>query len=262
MSIHPTAIVDPNAQVADSAEVQPFAIIGPHVIIGEGTIIGPHSVIDGRTALGDNVHIYSGAQVGIRSQDMKHDPGLVGSCSIGANTIIREHVTVSASTMSSPEDEYRETVIGGHCLLMAYSHVGHDCHIGDHVWMSNCTSLAGHIVVESHAILSGLVGVHQECAIGAYSFVSGMSRINMDVPPYMIVEGNPAKCHGPNNVGLRRKGFDDEARARIKQMYRIMCRSNLNVTQALHQIENEVEDSPERNSFIEFYRKSIRGVTR
>lgn len=262
MSIHATAIVDPNAQIADDAEIGPFTIIGPHVRIGARTIIGPHCVIDGRTDIGEDNRFFSGAQIGIVSQDMKHDWGELGRCIIGSHNLIREHVTISASTVSGPDEGERSTSVGDHCLFMAYTHIGHDSHVGSHVWMSNCTALAGHIVVQDHAILSGLVGVHQECTVGRHSFIGGLSRINQDAPPFMIVEGNPARVHGPNAVGLRRKGFDEAARGRIKLMYKIMYRSDLNTSQALLEIEKQVDDSPERTEFVEFYRRSIRGVTR
>jgi len=262
MKIHPTAIVDSHAELAGDVEVQPFTIIGPQVRIGPGTVIGPHCVIEGRTVLGRNNRVFSGAQIGVVSQDMKHDLQLTGRTDIGDGNVIREHVTISASTLPTPEDEHRVTTIGNGCWLMAYSHVGHDCHVADNVIMANCASLAGHVEIEDFANIGGLVGVHQECVIGTMSFVGGMSRIAQDVPPYMIVEGNPARCRGPNSVGLRRKGFDEASRGRIKTMYKIMYRSDFNVTQALHEIESKVEDSAERSAFVEFFRKSIRGVTR
>ncbi|MFO7976487.1 MAG: acyl-ACP--UDP-N-acetylglucosamine O-acyltransferase [Candidatus Hydrogenedentota bacterium] len=262
MSIHPTAIVDPKAQVAQDAEIQPFSIIGPHVVIGSGTIVGPHCVIAGRSVIGENNHFFSGCQIGVLSQDLKHKAGLIGRTAIGDNNVLREHVTVSASTMTSYDDDHRMTSVGDSCLLMAYAHVAHDCHVGDFVVMANCASLSGHVDVENRAILGGLSGIHQECVIGTMAFVGGMTRVIKDVPPYMIVEGNPGRCHGPNSVGLRRGGLDVEARQRIKQMYKIMFRSDLNTTQALHEIEATVEESEERNHFIDFVRKSLRGITK
>jgi UDP-N-acetylglucosamine acyltransferase len=262
MKIHPTAIVDSGAELADDVEVQPYTLIGPQVRIGSGTVVGPHCVLAGRTVIGKNNRIFSGAQVGVVSQDMKHHPDLLGRVEIGDENYIREHVTISASTISSDEEDHRVTSIGNGCWLMAYSHVGHDCHLANQVIMANCASLAGHVEVADFANIGGLAGVHQECAIGTLCFVGGMSRISQDVPPFMIVEGNPARCHGPNSVGLRRRGFDEAARGRIKTMYRLMYRSNHNVTQALHEIEREVEESVERSTFVEFYRQTIRGVTR
>jgi UDP-N-acetylglucosamine acyltransferase len=193
---------------------------------------------------------------------MKHNEAILGRTVIGDENYIREHVTISASTIPTADEDHRVTSIGNRCWLMAYSHVGHDCHVGNNVIMANCASLAGHVEVEDYANLGGLVGVHQECVIGAFSFIGGMTRVSQDIPPYMLVEGNPARCRGVTGVGLRRRGFDDQGRARIKDMYRIMFRSDKNVTQALHEIERSVADSAERSAFVEFYRKSIRGVTR
>lgn len=262
MKIHPTALVDPKAELADDVEIQPFSIIGPEVRIGAGTTVGPHCVVTGRTAIGERNQFFGGAQVGVLSQDLKHKKGLVGRTSIGDDNIFREHVTVSACTMTSYDDQHRVTSVGDGCMFMAYSHVAHDCHVGNRVIMANCASLSGHVEVEDRAILGGLTGVHQECVIGTMAFVGGCSRVTKDAPPYMIVEGNPARCCGPNTVGLKRNGLSPEARARIKEMYRIMFRSDLNTTQALHEIETVVEDSEESTTFVEFFRRTLRGVTK
>lgn len=262
MKIHPTAIVDPHAELADDVEVQAFTIIGPHVKIGAGTVVGPHCVLDGRTIIGQGNHIFSGAQIGVLSQDLKHKAGLIGRTIIGDNNYIREHVTVSAATMTGYDDEHRLTSIGNNCMFMAYSHVAHDCHVGNNVILANCASLAGHVEVEDRAILGGLAGVHQECVVGTMSFVGGLTRVSRDVLPYMIVDGNPARCGGPNSVGLKRNGLDLAQRNRVKQMYKILFRSDLNTTQALHEIECSVEDSQERTRILEFVRRSLRGVTK
>jgi UDP-N-acetylglucosamine acyltransferase len=262
MKIHPTAVIHPDAELADDVEISPFVIIGPQVKIGAGTVVGPHCVIEGRTVIGEGNRFFSGAQIGVLSQDLKHKAGLVGRTVIGDRNIFREHVTVSACTLTSVDEEHRVTSVGDHCMFMAYSHVAHDCHVGNGVILANCASLAGHVEVEDRAILGGLSGVHQECVIGRMSFVGGLSRVARDVPPYMIVDGNPAHCCGPNTVGLKRNGLDTTQRARIKQMYKIMFRANLNTTQALHEIETSVEDSEERVCFLEFVRRSIRGVTK
>lgn len=262
MSIHPSAIIDPRAELDADVEVQAYSIIGPHVQIGAGTVVGPHCVIDGRTVIGKNNRIFSGAQVGVLCQDLKHMDGLVGRATIGDGNMIREHVTISASTMESFDDDHRVTSIGDNCLFMAYCHIAHDCHVGNHVVMANCAMLAGHVDVNDRAILSGMSGVHQECVVGCMSFVGAMTRVGKDVPPYMLVEGNPARCHGPNMVGLRRNGLDADARKRIKDMYKVMFRSDLNTTQALHEIEATIPESEERDTFVEFVRKSLRGITK
>ncbi len=262
MNIHPTAIVDAKAELADDVEVQAFSIIGPDVKIGADTVVGPHCVLTGRTVIGDGNQFFSGAQIGILSQDLKHKKGLVGKTLIGDRNMFREHATISACTMSSYDEEHRVTSIGAECLFMAYSHVGHDCHLGSRIIMANCAALSGHVEVEDSVILGGLSGVHQECVLGKMAFVGAMTRISKDVPPYMIVEGNPARCHGPNAVGLRRNGLDGDARKRIKNMYRIMFRSDVNTTQALHEIEATIEDCEERDHFVNFVRESMRGITK
>lgn len=259
--VHPSAIVHPKAQLDEGVDIQAFSIIGPEVRIGKGTIVGPHCVIEGRTVIGEHNHFFSGSNIGILSQDKKHRDGLVGRTVIGDNNYFREHVTVSASTMTSFDDDHRVTSVGDGCLFMAYSHVAHDCHVGTNVIMANCASLSGHVEVEDHAILGGLCGIHQECVIGRLAFVGGMSRVSKDVPPYMIVEGNPARVYGPNSVGLRRFGMTPESRRRVKQMFKILYRSDFNTTQAMHEIEASVDDSEERTNFVDFIRKSIRGIT-
>ena len=262
MSIHPTAIVDSNAELADDVEIGPYSLVGPHVTIASGTAIGPHVVIEGRTAIGRENHFFSGAQIGVLSQDLKHKKGLVGRTVIGDRNIFREHVIVSASTMESYDEEHRVTSIGNDCMFMGCSHVAHDCHVGDYVLMANCAVIAGHVDVEDYAILGGLSAIHQECVVGRHSLIGGMCAASKDVPPYTIVKGNPARCRGVNSIGLRRRGFSEEKRAIVKEMFRIMFRSDLNTTQALHHIETTLDECDERNYFLEFVRRSIRGITK
>ena len=260
MTIHPTAIVHPGAELGADVDVQAYTIIGPHVRVGRGTSIGPHCVIDGRTLIGEANRIFSGAQIGVLSQDLKHRHDLVGRCVIGNRNIFREHASVSASTMASDADEHRVTSIGDDCMFMSCSHVAHDCHVGDHVILANCALLAGHVDVEDRAILGGLAGVHQETKVGTMAFIGGMSRISKDAPPFMIAEGNPPRIAGPNVVGLTRSGMEEPARRRVKLMYKIMWRSGLNTKQALDEIEKSVEPSIEREIFVEFVQHSIRGI--
>ncbi|MCC6145737.1 MAG: acyl-ACP--UDP-N-acetylglucosamine O-acyltransferase, partial [Candidatus Hydrogenedentes bacterium] len=262
MSIHPTAIVHPKAQIDPSAEVGPFAIIEAHVQIGARTTVGPHSLITGRTVIGEDNHFFNGCQIGVLSQDLKHAPELVGRTIIGNGNVFREFMTVSASTHASPADEEKITRIGDRCLFMAYSHVAHDCTVGSGVIMANCSALSGHVYVEDHVILGGLTGVHQFCRVGTRAFIGGMARINKDVLPFMIVEGHPAKCYGPNTVGLERAGYDAAARTRIKKMYKLLYRSGMNTSQALQAVESEVEDSPEKKIILDFIRNSERGLSK
>lgn len=260
MSIHPTAIVHPDAQISEDAEVQAYSIIGPHVAIGTDTVVGPHCVIEGRTVIGERNHFYSGAQIGVTPQDLKHKPGLIGRTVIGDDNVFREHMSVSTSTMTSEEEHDRTTSIGSNCLFMTCSHIGHDCHVGDAVIMANSVALSGHVEVEDRANIGGLSGVHQDCIVGTLAFIGGMSRVTKDAPPYMIVEGNPARCAGPNTVGLKRNGLDEDARRRIKELFKIICRSKLNTTQALAEIERSVDACEERDHLLQFIRSSVRGI--
>ncbi len=262
MKIHPYAIVHPDAQLADDVEVMAFSIIEADVVIGPGCVIGPHCVIGSGTVMGSGNRTYSGAQIGVPPQDLKHLPGVHGRTVIGNNNVFRESVTVSSSTVYRLEDAPRETRIGSNCLFMACSHVAHDCEVGDRVILANCASLAGHVRVEDGAILGGLSGVHQFCAVGRMAFIGGMSRVSMDVLPYMIVEGHPARCYGPNQVGLNRNGYTKEQISRIRKIFRIMYRSNLNVSQAVEEIRRSVEDSEEKNVILKFIEQTRRGICR
>jgi UDP-N-acetylglucosamine acyltransferase len=261
LRIHSTAIIDPKSELDSEVEVQAYSIIGQHVRIGCGTIVGPHCVIDGRTVIGEGNRFFSGAQIGVRCQDLKHKDEFIGRLEIGNGNVIREHATVSASTMSSDEDDCHVTTIGNHCMIMTCAHVAHDCSLGDNVIMANGVALAGHVRIESRANLGGLSAVHQFCVVGTMAMVGGMTRVWHDAPPYMTVDGNPARCCGPNTVGLKRNGLSDAARARIKAMYKIMYRSNLNKSQAMHEIEAQVEESEERACLLDFMGKSLRGIT-
>ena len=262
MSLHPSAIIHPDAQLAGDVEVQAFSIIGPKVKIGAGTVVGPHCVIEGDTVIGERNRFFSGAQIGILSQDLKHNPDLLGRAVIGNDNIIREFVTVSSSTMESEEETDRLTSIGDNCLLMSYVHVGHDCHIGNSVILASYAGLSGHVDIHDDANIGGMTGLHQESRVGQHAFVAGHSRLLKDAPPYMVVEGNPCKCHGPNTIGLQRNGLDQNARSRVKEIYKIMFRSNLNTTQALAELDKSIDPSEERDLFVEFVRQSTRGITK
>lgn len=262
MKIHPTAVIDSKAELAEDVEVQPFTIIGPQVQIGKGSVVGPHCVMDGRTIIGENNEFFSGTQIGVICQDLKHDRKIVGRTEIGDGNTFREHVTISASAMPSYSDDHKCTTIGGGCLFMAYSHVGHDCQLGNSIIMGNCATLAGHVHVEDFAFFAGLSAVHQFCSVGTMAMIGGLAAVSKDAPPYMMTAGNPARYCGLNAVGLRRRGVDVDVRRQIKEMGRIMFRSGLNTTQALHEIERAVQDNPVRTHFLEFFRKSVRGVTR
>ena len=261
--IHKTAIIHKGAELAPDVEIQPYTIIEDQVVIGPGCVIGPHCVIGAGTRMGANNRTFSGAQIGVPPQDLKHLHDAVGRTVIGDDNVFREMVTVSSGTVYNLEETGKKaTTIGSGCLFMACTHVAHDCHLGDRVIMANGTALAGHVTVQTGAILGGLVGIHQFCVIGAMSFIGGMSRVSMDVLPYMIMEGHPARCIGPNTVGLERNGLSKEAVARIRRMHRIIFRSELNMEQAVAAITEQVEDSPERQTILDFIRNSERGISR
>jgi UDP-N-acetylglucosamine acyltransferase len=248
--------------MADDVEVQPFTIIEEQVSIGPGCVIGPHCVIGKGTVMGANNRTYSGAQIGVAPQDLKHLREAIGKTIIGDNNIFRESVTVSSSTIYSPEDVHKVTRIGSNCLFMACSHIAHDCVVGNRVILANSAGLAGHVEVQDGAILGGLAGVHQFCRVGAMAFIGGMSRINMDAMPYMIMEGHPAHCYGPNVVGLTRNGFSKEAIGRIRRVFKLLYRSGLNTSQAFAEIEKHVEDCEEIHILMEFVKSSKRGILR
>jgi len=261
MSIHPSAIIHPDAQLADDVEVQAFSIIGPHVKIGAGTVVGPHCVVEGDTIVGERNRFFSGAQIGILSQDLKHNLDLPGRTIIGDDNTIREFATITSSTMASQDDSDRATSIGNGCLLMSYVHLGHDCHLSNSVILASYAGLSGHVDVHDNANVGGMTGLHQEARVGKYAFVAGHSRLIKDAPPFMVVEGNPCRCYGPNTIGLQRNGFDKDARTCVKEIYKIVFRSNLNTTQAISEVEKSIDPSAERDHFLEFTRQSTRGIT-
>jgi UDP-N-acetylglucosamine acyltransferase len=262
MLIHPSALIDPSAELAEGVEVQAFTIIEKDVRIGAGTVIGPHCVIGAGTVLGPHNHCFSGAQLGVPPQDLKHLVGTEGRTIIGEGNIFREFVTVSSGTVYADDDHDRATRIGDYGLYMASTHVAHDCLVGDRVIMANSSALAGHVTIQDGAIIGGLTGIHQFCVVGRMAFIGGMSRINKDVLPYMITEGHPARCYGPNTVGLERSGFHSEAIKRIRTIYKLLYRSGLNTHQALDAIEQQVEDSEERRVLLDFVRHSPRGISK
>lgn len=254
--IHETAVIHPGARIGKEVEVGPYAVIGENVLIGEGTKIGAHAVIDGWTSIGKNCIIYPSASIGTDPQDLKFR-GEKSYVFIGDETQIREFATVNRAT-----GEGEETRIGSHCLLQAYTHVAHNCVLGNHVIMSNCATLAGHVIVEDRAIISGLTGVHQFVKIGRNAFVGGASKVVQDVPPFVIVDGHPAKVCGLNSVGMARAGISELARRNLKKAYRILYRSNLTLPQAIAVMEQELDSCEEVEHFLRFLRNAERGICR
>jgi UDP-N-acetylglucosamine acyltransferase len=253
--IHPSAIVDPEAELGQGVVVGPWSIVGPRVEIGDGTEIRSHVLIERDTTVGVDCQIHQGAVLGTDPQDLKFR-GEETVLTVGDRTVIREYATLNRGTA-----DLRQTVVGDNCLLMAYSHVAHDCQIGNNVVLSNAVNMAGHVFIEDWAIIGGLTAIHQFVRIGAHAFVGGASRTSQDVPPYTKAAGSPMKLYGLNSIGLDRRGFSQEVRQGLKRAYRIIFQSSLPLTQALDQAEAECRHIPEALHFISFVRSSERGVT-
>jgi UDP-N-acetylglucosamine acyltransferase len=253
--VHSTAIVDPKADLALGVVVGPWSIIGPGVKIGAGTEIRSHVLIEKNTTVGADCQIHQGAVLGTDPQDLKFR-GEETFLEVGDRTVIREYATLNRGT-----SDLVRTVVGDDCLLMAYSHVAHDCQIGNNVVLANAVNMAGHVFIEDWAIIGGLTAIHQFVRIGAHAFVGGASRTSQDVPPYTKAAGSPMKLYGLNSVGLDRRGFSPEVRKSLKRAYRIIFQSSLPLSQALDQAEAECKGLPEVGHFIDFIRKSERGVT-
>ncbi len=229
--IHPTAVIHPNAELHHTVQVGAYAVIGRHVKVGPENVIGAHVVLEGPLEIGARNQIFPGAAIGMEPQDLKFvgEPSWV---KIGDNNIIREYVTINRATGAG-----EATVIGNGNLLMAYVHVAHNCVIEDCVVIPNSVALAGHVHIESTARLGGVLGVHQFVHIGRLAMIGGMARIDRDVPPYMLVEGNPARVRSLNLVGLKRSGLDSANLLLLKKAFRILYRSNLTFKEALEQLE-------------------------
>jgi UDP-N-acetylglucosamine acyltransferase len=257
--IHPTAIVHPGAQIAQEAEIGPYVVIGEHVRIGRGTKVGPHTVIDGWTEIGEDNTIFHMASIGAVPQDLKYR-GEETYLRIGNGNTIREFASLHLGTVTGDG----ETTVGNGNLLMAYSHVAHDCHVGNSVVMANAATLAGHVTVEDYAILGGLCAVLQFTRIGAHVMVGGATSITMDVPPYTIVTGDrrEVRLRGLNLVGLKRREFPEATISGLKKAYKILALSGLKLSDAIERMKTEVPTSPEVEHFISFIESSKRGVCR
>ncbi len=255
--IHPTAIIHDGAVVADDAVIGPYSVIGPRVTLGPGTVIDHHVSVMGRTTLGSGNHVHPFASIGGPPQDLKYkgeDTALV----IADRNTFREFVTMNLATAHGTG----LTSIGSDCLFMAYSHVAHDCRVGDSVIMANCASLAGHVHIEDRAIIGGLTAIHQFCRIGRAVMLGGLTAVVKDVVPFSLVSGNRAYLHGLNLIGLRRQGFTATDVSHLKHAFRIIFRSQLLLREALETVEREVPATPAVSHLLEFIRGSKRGLTR
>ena len=255
--IHSTAIINPKARIDSNVKIGPYSIIGEDVAIGSGTVIGPHVVIDPYVSIGKDCNIFQYAAIGAIPQSLKFE-GEKTFVKIGHGTIIREFVTIHRGTKFGGG----LTEVGDKNLLMAYTHIAHDCKTGRQVVMSNNATLAGHITIGDYATIGGLVAIHQFVRIGDYAFVGGKSAVVKDVPPYVIVSGDRAKLHGLNTVGLKRSGFSKNTLLSLKKAYRIIFRIGLTLNEAIERVKVDVEQIPEVVSLIEFIKSSQRGITR
>ena len=252
--IQPLAYVNPSAKIADNVVIEPFVTIHKDVEIGEGTWIGSNVTIMEGARIGKNCRIFPGAVISAIPQDLKFD-GEVTTVVIGDNTTIRECVTINRGTNARSK-----TVVGSNCLLMAYSHIAHDCVLGDHVIIGNASQIAGEVEIDDYAILSGLVAVHQFVKIGAHVMISGGSLVRKDVPPYTKAAREPLSYEGVNSIGLRRRGFTPEKISEIQEIYRTLYVRGLNNARAITKIETEMPATRERDDIISFIRASDRGV--
>jgi UDP-N-acetylglucosamine acyltransferase len=254
MIIHPTAIVDINAELDDTVEVGPYSIIEGNVQIAKGVRIDSHARIYSGAQIGAGVRIHHGAVVGNVPQDLKFG-GEDTVAIIGENTIVREYCTIHRGTAATGK-----TVVGKNCFLMAYVHVAHDCYLGDNVILANAVNLAGHVHIDDWAIIGGVVPVHQFVHVGCHSMIGGGYRVPKDVPPYILTAGEPLEYGGLNSVGLRRRGFSASTVRELKEAYKLIYKSKLNVSQALEKLRENGNIIPEVAKVIEFIEKSERGI--
>jgi UDP-N-acetylglucosamine acyltransferase len=254
--IHKTAVIDPRAKLSPGVGVGPYSIIEGEVTIGDNTRIGSHCLVTGQTTIGRNCKIYTGAVVGSAPQDKKYSSDDNVFLNIGENNIIREYVTINPGTL----DGGGKTVIGSNYLIMAYSHVAHDCIIGNNCVMANAATLAGHVTLEDNAVIGGLSAVHQFVRLGRLSIVGGCTKVVQDIPPFSMCDGHPARVIRTNTIGLRRAHVTTQSCALLKKAFKILFFSQLSKTHALEKISSELKSSPEIDHLIFFAKTSRRGL--
>jgi UDP-N-acetylglucosamine acyltransferase len=252
-SIHPTAVVSSKAELGDGVVIGPYCIVEDDAVIGDGCILEAYVVVKRYTQLGCFNHIYPGAVLGGEPQDQKFK-GERSFLILGNRNIIREHVTIHRAT-----GEDQATIIGNDNLIMAYCHIGHNCHLGDQISIASYSGVSGHAVIESFVTIGGMTGIHQFVTVGKLAMIGGMSKVVQDVPPFMLADGRPAKVVGLNVVGLRRAMIPPEVRETLHEAYRLLYRANLNTSQALEQIEAELPPSEELRYLVDFIRRVSQG---
>jgi len=256
MKIHSTAIVDKKARLADDIEVGPYAIIGPNAEIAKGTVIGNNVTIDGYTTIGEGNRIFTGAVIGSIPQDLKYK-GKKSFLKIGKNNIIREYVTMNPGT-----GEGSSTSVGDGNLLMAYSHVAHDCKIGNNCIIANIGTLAGHVTLEDKVVIGGLAAIHQFARVGRMAIIGGCSKVVQDVPPFSTCDGNPARVYGLNLIGIRRAGMSQKAQRELKKAFRIIFHSGLVLKNGIEKVKKDIELIEEVKYLLNFLKDSERGICR
>jgi UDP-N-acetylglucosamine acyltransferase len=254
--IHPTAVVHSKAQIGADSDVGPYCVLGEHVVLGPRCRLHSHVVIDGHTRLGQGNVIFPFASIGLQTQDLKWKGGITRT-EIGDNNTFRECVTINSATA-----EGGVTKVGSDNHILAYSHIAHDVVLGNGIIMSNVATLAGHIIVEDYAVIGGLAAIHQFCRIGKMSIIGGCSKVVQDVPPFMLVDGNPGQTRTVNKVGLERNGVSDEAQAALRQAYKLLFREGLTIPNALTRIEKELPNCLEIQHLVQFVRSSERGISK
>jgi UDP-N-acetylglucosamine acyltransferase len=255
--IHPTAVVDSAAKLADGVSVGPYSILGAGVTVGADTEIGPHVVIDGLTTIGARNRIVGQSSLGSPPQDLKY-AGSPTRLEIGDDNIVREFVTMNRAT----EHGGGTTKVGSHGMFMAYAHVAHDCQVGDRVVMANGATLAGHVTIEDHAIVGGLVAIHQFVRIGESAILGGGAMVTLDIAPFCMAAGDRAVLHGLNLIGLRRRGYGPTTIASLRSAYRTIFRSGLRLQDALEQLRSEAAEEPCVARLVAFIEQSQRGICR
>jgi UDP-N-acetylglucosamine acyltransferase len=259
MSIHPTAIIDNSCEISPEASIGPYCIIGPHSHIGAGSVLDSHISVHGWTSIGERCRFYPHCSVGTDPQDLKYK-GEPTWLKIGDDNVFREFVSLNRGTLGG----HGMTVIGSNNFVMAYSHVAHDCIVGNNVIMANAATLAGHVSVADHATIGAFSAVHQFCRVGPHAFIGGFSVITRDALPFIktVGERNQAKIYGINTIGLQRKGFSEQCILELKQVYRIAFRSQMNSGDALKKIKEMRWSAPEVSTLVEFMEGSERGFIR
>jgi UDP-N-acetylglucosamine acyltransferase len=251
------AVVAPRAQLGKGVTVGPFAVIGPEVVIGDRTTVGAHAVIDGPTRIGEDNQIFPFASIGSAPQDKKYK-GEPTQLTIGDRNVFREFCTMNRGTAAGRG----HTSIGSDCLFMAYSHVAHDCDIGSKVILANCATMGGHVQIGDWVQLGGLSAIHQFCKVGAHAFVAGGAILTRDLPPYVMIAGNPAAPHSINSEGLKRRGFTPQQIRNLRMAYRILYRSELKLADAIVRLQELARDNVEVQPLLTFIDASTRSLVR